>query len=146
MKKRGVSPLLASVILVGFTITFAAFMFFNLSGTTKGTLGTVEDLKESSRLIDFKISLSPEISCDDIADQNFSIGNGDKCYSLLIENQMNEDISYVVRTIGDRGVQIANTPVFPAFSSKWIAVSYYEDVVGTENSVNAEIIPVSYQE
>ena len=143
--KRGISPLLASVILVGFVIALASFMFFSISGTTKGTLGTVKVWEESSRLIDFKLSLSPEINCTDVTDANYEIGGGDMCYTVLIENQMNEDISYIVRTMGDKGVQIANTPVFPAFTTKWVAISYAEDVVGSEDSVTAEVIPVSYE-
>ena len=143
--KRGISPLLASVILVGFVVVLASFMFFSISGTTKGTLGTVKTWEESSRLIDFKLSLSPEINCTDVTDANYEIGGGDMCYTVLIENQMNEDISYIVRTMGDKGVQIANTPVFPAFTTKWVAISYAEDVVGSEDSVTAEVIPVSYE-
>ena len=138
--KKGVSPLIASVILVGFTIVLAAFMFFNLSSNTRSLFGTVEDTQKSSRLIDFSVKTSPDMDCDKV---NYKIGNGNICYVILVENEMGEEISYIVRTIGDKGVDISQTDKFEPFISKWVAVSYDKDKVGS--NVKAELIPVSYE-
>ena len=132
--KKGVSPLIASVILIGCVVALASFMFFSLSGTTKGTLNTVGEWQSSARLIDFNVESKG--GCD----ENEPIGEGDGCYSILIENQMAEEISYVVRTIGNE-VQIAETGPFAPYVSKLIDVSYDSD--GTE--ITVEVIPISYE-
>lgn len=137
--KRGISPLIASVILVGFVVVLAAFMFSNMGKVTKGTFETAEGWQSSARLIDFEVELKPTILCADVSykicsDKEFS------CYVVLIENKMAEDISYIVRTIGDDGVDVCETGIFEPFTSKMVAV-YIEDVGA---NIKAEIVPVSY--
>ncbi|MBU1245839.1 MAG: archaellin/type IV pilin N-terminal domain-containing protein [Nanoarchaeota archaeon] len=137
--KKGISPLIVSVILIGCVIALAAFMFSSISGSTKGTLDTVGEWQSSSRLIDFKVESKGDCNLE----EHEQIGDGtENCYTLLIENQMDEEISYVVRTIMGGEVQIAETEPFAPYVSKFIDVNF-DSVAGEE--MTAEVIPVSYE-
>lgn len=140
--KKGVSPLLASVILIGVVIVFASFMFYSISGFSERTIGSTEDVIESARLIDFKVKLlSPSPPC---ADASEHVGDEDNCYVILIENQMGEEISYIVRTVGETGVDLAGeTGMFSPFVSKTVAVHFDSEKTG-EDGISAEVVPISY--
>jgi len=138
--KRGMSALIVSVILVGCAVALAAFLFISLSGTTRGTLGTVGEWQSSSRLIDFKVT---EGACNQDVHEQLGEVNLNTCYSVLIENQMDEDISYIIRTIGSESVVVLETEPFAPYISKYIDVNFDSDVVGTLETV--EVIPVSYE-
>ncbi len=137
MDKRGISPLIATVLLVGFTIVLAAYLFSsNIGGKV---IKTAETMQESSELIQFSAEYS-DVNC------TVDTLSGDKCYSLLIKNEESKDVGYIIRTIGNIGSDVYSKDVLlSSRESKLIEVTFNCNKVGCENNnVKAEVIPITF--
>ena len=61
MNKRGISPLIISVILVGFVVVIGSFVFFWTSGLTKGEM---EKQSFEFEILDYGARASPSQGAD----------------------------------------------------------------------------------
>lgn len=86
-KKRGISPLIATVLLIGFTIALVIIIFFWISSFTKERAAKTEEIVEAEVSCATAIDVGVEKSCLDSSGVHF-----------ILENRKNTDISgFVLR-------------------------------------------------
>jgi len=143
MNKRGISPLIATVLLVGFAIVLSAIVFN--SNPAERAISQVEEMQTSATPIQFSAEYKGDVACE----EEVILGTGeDSCYTLLIKNEENEDVGYIIRTIGEDGsVDVFGQDVFlNPRESKLVYVTFDRDKVGNPEKVSAEIIPITFDE
>lgn len=128
--KRGISPLIATILLIGFTVALAAIIFSWGNTFIRGTKESTESMVQK------EISCSKDVRLD-IKDAELL---GDKL-KLKIENAGKEDIeNFRVRVHGSDGVDSVET--FSGLASleiQNIEVEFNPDNVGAINEV--EVLP-----
>jgi len=118
MNKKGISPLIATVLLIGFTIVLAALVFRwggqFFQGTTTETNQEIEEVMVLTG-VDIEIkaakAINPSTGCDGL--------------ELLIENKVEIPIDgFVIRVITDQETKSGTiTEGLGEFSSKWFDVN-----------------------
>ncbi|MBU3940816.1 MAG: hypothetical protein KKH88_02750 [Nanoarchaeota archaeon] len=130
MGKKGISPLIATVLLIGFAIVLAALVFrWGGQFFSSQTEQTDQEVREVLAFAGIDISLEE------------ARGPGCDNLSLLITNFEDVDIlRFLVRiTDGDEIDLITTTDGIPAFYSDWVDVDYLGDVT---TITKIEIFPV----
>ena len=95
MRKRGISPLIATVLLIGFTIALAVIIFFWINSFTEERIGKTKEIVEA------------ELSCV----TGIDIGIYEACVDssgvhLTLENRKNNDIDgFIVRFESDQSTE-----------------------------------------
>jgi len=130
-KKRGISPLIATVLIIGFTIALAAVIMTWGSGFIKGMQKETEETAEKTMItatgVGFKIK-DAEVKKDELR--------------LLIENQNKMDIeSFLVRIYGKDGTDtITINDKIEAYNIKKITAMFNVSAIGQVEEV--EVLPV----
>jgi flagellin-like protein len=136
MEKRGISPLIVSVILVGVTIAMAGFIYYWISNAT------VESQRYSGPIfIDFEMRKLAD--CEDFGGECVS-DNSDAYYCLLIENKENFDVWYKVKTVGKNGISISDecSPSLGPYDAEIFRVGYNSNIGELDY---AQVIPYTYE-
>ena len=139
MNKKGVSPLIVTVILIGFVFVMASFIFMWSSGLTKGEM---EKQSFTFQILDFGVRASPGVSCDDDACINNRIDcddDAEKCYCILIVNEESKNVNYLVTTTGNLSGTSVCDPVdigLGAYESKVFGIVFNENIVGSGDLVS----------
>lgn len=118
MKKKGVSPLIATVLIIGFTIALAAIIITWSTGFTKKMQATTEETSTTqiSCATDVIFKISSVCTMDDVV------------YKITVQNDGKEDIkNWKVRSYKDaNSVETSNVtttdPSVPAFGIKQIEI------------------------
>ena len=126
MKKRGVSPLIISVILVGFSFVLFITVFAWSSTLTKDS---IESIEFSPNRLDFKVEWSEETHEDCVGTQETY------CYVLLIENEEGFDVNYRILTKSSKGVEISEGYSLGAYESDLFEVTYPKSLGREVNAV-----------
>jgi len=137
MNKRGMSPFIISIILIGVVIVFA--VIFNL--WVSGVFDTAKNQQFSNfRYFDFEINYINDLTkC--IGSENRCFSEGSDFYCLVIYNEENLDVEYVIKTVGTEGISVVNDcdTLLTAYESKIFRIDYDSNVIGKLDY--AEVLP-----
>ncbi len=126
MEKRGISPLVISVLLIGFS--FVLFItFFAWSSTL--TQDSMNDIDFSPNIYDFDVEWSEETynDCEESADEY--------CYVLLVTNNEGFDVEYRVITRSSLGSEVDEGYSLEAYESDLFVVRYVRSLGKEVNAV-----------
>ncbi len=129
VNKKGISPLIVSVILVGFTVLMAGAIFSWTQTVTEGQMRTAQEWSESTRDYDYGAEYFSDCSDTGITDINCTNG-GTTCYQLKIENKEDVLADYIIETSGNLGVEICGPFSLEPFQSQIVNVYYNNESVG----------------
>ena len=119
MKKRGVSPLIASIFLVGITVVVSVIIF----GWGNTLLYSMQEDQELDLvklgMVDFDAKYR-DVGC--------SVDSGSFCYSLLLINNEDFDLNFLVRTKSDLGVDVDGPFVVGAYEQKIFNISFLDSM------------------
>jgi len=128
--KKGVSPLIATVILIGFVIVLSAYLFTWEGKYIEEVIGSTEKMIHSSRLVNVEVS---DLSYD--ASQ----------ITFKVENKDNIDISNFSLTVsGDLSTFSKTIPGIPKYSTKIYHIDYDFNEVGNINKIT--VTPITIEE
>jgi hypothetical protein len=129
MEKRGINPLIASVFLIGLAFIIGLIVFASMGSVTRNTLSKQEEAVLSTEPINFEVSLKE--NC------------GDNCYTLLISNKEEKEIGFLVRTIGDKGVDVyGGGVILSPYQARLFDITFDLNKVG--NKIETEVVPFTY--
>ncbi len=113
MEKRGISPLIATLFLVGLTIALATGIGIWSQGITKTKM---EGTELSPITVDFDVEISSAGECYEEY----------HCYGILITNNENFGVNYLVITSTNEGIESESPEDYYVgpFQSKLFTVSY----------------------
>ncbi len=127
--KRGISPLIATVLIIGFTVALGAVIFLWGSDFIKGLLGSAEEAQEratSCAAATFKLDDVEQTAEDKL--------------KLTVDNTGQENIkSVIVRITGDKGITSVTEPGLVSGDKKAYDVTFDPVQVGVVTSI--EVIP-----
>lgn len=131
MGSRGISPLLAVVLLVSFAFIVGIVVLSSSVDTVEKQNKDVEELFERSLIVRFN-ALYGDSECDEneLCD---SEAEQSSCYDLLVENTEGFDVNYLVKTFSDTGMDLCGPVEVPAYYSRVITVRYNSETVGIPN-------------
>jgi len=117
MEKRGISPLIATLLLVGLTIVLATGIGIWSQGITKSEMDGTE---LSPIIVDFDVEISSADECEE----------GYHCYGILITNNENFGVNYLVITSTSEGTETESPEDYyvEPFQSKLFTISYDENL------------------
>jgi len=133
--KRGISPLIASVFLFGFAIVLGLIVFLSSANLNQNIIEQQERAIATAVILDLDAHFSPipEVDCNSIyvADGKCKTG-ATSYYCILIENEENRKVNYMVKSTGDLGAEVCSPENFELqpFQSKVFAVGYNDANVG----------------
>ncbi|MBS3172603.1 hypothetical protein J4438_03415 [Candidatus Woesearchaeota archaeon] len=129
--KKGISPLIATVLLVGFTIVMSVFVLVGVSNMGQRTIAEQDKRIATAVVLDFDAKYSPALYCDNWTSEIKCNTNG-KYYCVLIENQENREVNYRVITQGSLGSEICSPTNInlTGYESKVFAIGFDENKVG----------------
>ena len=150
VNKKGISPLIVSVILVGFTILMAGAIFSWTQTVTEGQMRTAQEWSESSADYDYGAEYFSDCGDTSITDINCTNGRT-TCYQLKIENEEDVPADYIIETSGNLGLELCGPFRLEPFQSQIVNVYYNNNSVGmpynnvscTECWLEADISPVN---
>ncbi len=124
--KKGVSPLIASVLLIGFAIMTAIIVITYSNQQTLNLQKSTENIISSSIPINFEIKQATSIDLQKI--------------KLLVQSNSQTPInSFIIRLYGDKGTQSTNINGVNPLETSFIETTYNYNLVGNINKV--ELIP-----
>jgi hypothetical protein len=135
MNKKGISPLIATILLIGFG-TILAFLVFSY-----GTNVVDDLLKNAERSPIIELSFDSEW----IEENTGCLESIDNyCYSILITNNEGFTVNYIITTITSEGVTLNGPEEYELFSyePKTFIISYPKELGNEE--VNAKIRAVKF--
>jgi hypothetical protein len=141
MFKRGISPLIASVFLIGFAIVIGIFVFASTFNLNANLMEDQDKRIESAVLLSFDAKYPHNF--EDCAALCGGVGvkcPSSNCYCVLIENEENEKINFFVKTNGEFGSEICSPDNFEleSFQSKIYAVGFDGSTIGI-NRITSEV-------
>lgn len=140
MNKRGISPLIVSVILVGSVIIFALVVNVWVNGVYE----TVKSQRFSNtKFIDFDLQYLSADKC--VNSENICMAEGSiDYYCILIKNKENFDVNYIIKTVGLSGIAISEDcdTLLRAFDSKIFRINYNKGKIGELDY--SEVLPYTY--
>jgi len=128
MNKKGINPLIASVLLIGVVIVAGVIIFVWGTNLQKTTIDRQET--DTARLGLTRFSSS-------FADTECTPEDKKYCYRLLIKNTENFPISVTVLTHTDSGSDVSAGYILNEFDRKIITVNYVSSI-GSSN-IKSEI-------
>ena len=134
MNKRGISPLIASVFIVGLAIILGTTVFISMNNFTKSEIELQENLMESARIVRFS-AWSPK---ENFECENFKFNS---CYKLFIENKEDTEVSYYIVTKGKKGEDFFEEVKLNQLQIKAFEVIFDKEVTGED--IVAEVIPIT---
>lgn len=146
MKKRGISPLIATVILVGFTIVMSIFVLVGMSNVGQRTIADQDKRIASSVVLDFGVKYSPAIYCEGLAGEVIC-NTGKDYYCVLIENKESQKVNYRIITKGSLGSEVCSPDKVElnGYESKVFAIGYDPVNVGVA-PLTADVEAILYLE
>ncbi len=124
--KKGVSPLIASVLLIGFAIILSIIVITYSNQQTLSLQRSTEKIISSSVPINFEIKQATSIDLQKIR--------------LLVQSNSQTSInSFIIRLYGDKGTQSANINGVNPLETSFIETTYNYNLVGNINKI--ELIP-----
>ncbi len=147
MNKRGISPLIASVFLVGFAIVIGVFVMISTFNLNSGLIDDQNKKIDNAVLLSFDAKYPNNADCAALCDPSADIKcRSNNCYCILLENEENREINFVVKTNGEFGSEVCSPENFEldAFQSKIFAVGFDGSSIGTD--IRAEIDAVLFVE
>lgn len=144
MKKRGISPLIATVILVGFTIVMSIFVLVGMSNMGQRTINDQDKRIASAVVLDFGVKYSPAQYCKGLSSQ-VVCNTGKEYYCVLIENKENKKVNYRIITKGSLGSEVCSPDKISleGYESKVFAVGFDPDNVGVA-PITADVEAILY--
>ena len=142
MKKRGISPLIATVFLVGMALLTA--MIVMMGGMKSYEQSTaIAEKWIANKVLRFSAEWPPRANCTQIYNTTGAQCDGDQYYCLLIENRENEVVHYNVVTTGNLGSEVCSPDHFrlEPLESKIFAIATNSSIVGNQSLV-AEVSAV----
>lgn len=124
MNKKGISPLIATILIIGLTIIISIVIF-------TWTRSTVENLQDNVDLSQpVEVSFDAEFKGTD----GCSESEEDYCYEILITNNENFGVNYLITTITPTGLEIENPTDYSlnAYESEIFEIYYSRDL-GNDN-------------
>jgi hypothetical protein len=117
MNKRGISPLIISVILVGFTIAIGVTVILWGTNVQKSTIKNQETDTKNLGLLNFD-AYYKDSNCNAVA--------GENCYRLLLINHENFDLGFVIKTHTSLGSHISGPEnyILGPYDQKTFDISY----------------------
>lgn len=140
MFKKGVSPLIASVFLIGFAIVVGVMIFASTFNLNANLLEDQDKRIESAILLSFDAKYPRDFNCSASCSSGNVSCSSDSCYCILIENEENRIVNYMVKTAGNLGREVCSPENFELgpFQSKIFAVGFNNVTVGNED-ITSEI-------
>lgn len=134
MNKRGISPLIASVFLIGLAIVVGSVVFFWGFDVKDTTFSLADEWIDSAEFIKFSAKWPNSANCTEIYDVSGAKCPGNVYYCILIENGENRNMNYLVKTKGSLGTEICSPENFELtpFQSKIFAVGFDDSIVGVD--------------
>jgi hypothetical protein len=133
MNQKAVSPLIITVILVGFVFVISLVVFSFGIDIHKSTMEDQEINLEKLGLINFDAYFK---------DDTCEAGGNEFCYRLLISSSEDIPLEFVVRTVSDFGADIDRFE-FEPYQQKVVTITYPKSM---KEDVYAEITPVEVSE
>ena len=132
MNKKGISPLIATLILVGLTVSLSVGIGIWSQGITKSKM---EGTALSPIIVDFDVEISNVDECE----------TGYHCYVLLITNNENFGVNYLVITTTSEGTETESPEDYyvEAFQSKSFTVSYDENLGKEEVRTRVDVVSLN---
>lgn len=137
MNQKGVSPLIVTVILVGFVFVISVVVFSFGIDIHKSTMKDQEINLEKLGLINYDAYFK-----DDDCRGDPEVGDDENCYRLLISSNEDMELEFVVRTVSDFGADIDRF-AFEPYQQRVITVAYPNTL---KEDVYAEVTPVEVSE
>ena len=130
VNKKGMSPLIVTIILVGFTLVLSTGIFMWTQDSVVGN--QIDSIPENWRGAEYlQFSASFSSACDNVTvyDHNCT-GRGSTCYVLLVENEEDNPVNYVIETSGNLGIDSCGPFEINNYESKLVKVQFDNDSVG----------------
>lgn len=131
MEKKGISPLVAIILIVGFVIILSVMIF------SYGTVildKVMKDAEKSPSIVDFDVEwIDLNTGCIESED-NY-------CYALLITNNEDFIVNYIIITISSEGVDVNGPEDYETLSyeSKRFNI-YYDKKLGEDIEVKVRAV------
>ena len=146
MNKRGLSPLIVTIFLVGMAILVGSIVMMS-SFESIGSVQNIADEWAQAEFLKFSAMWPPLADCESLCGDSLNIkcydSTTDRCYCLLIENEENKPVNYLVVTTGDLGTEICAPVNFElnGFEAKVFAIGVHNSTVGF-GALSAEVSAV----
>jgi len=131
MKKKGISPLIAIILAVGFVIILSAVIFNYGFGIVDKV---IKDSEKSPSIVDFDVEwIDSNAGCIESED-NY-------CYALLITNNEDFTVNYIIITISSEGVEVSGPEDYETsvYESKRFNI-YYDKKLGEDIEVKVRAV------
>jgi len=140
MSKKGISPLIASVFLVGFAIVIGVFVFISTFNLNNNLIEDQNKRIEGAVLLSFDARYPNKADCASLCDGVDVKCPSNNCYCILLENEENQEVNFIVKTNGEFGSEICSPNNFKldSFQSKIFAVGFDGSSIGVDN-IRSEI-------
>jgi len=122
--KRGISPLIATVVLISLVVVFA----FGVYTWTTTMIKPLQESAEITKFVDVKVDAKfSEVSNCVVSEQYY-------CYSLMISNGENFKLGYLINTITSKGQELEDYKeyVLEPYESKIFEI-YFDKSLGIED-------------
>jgi hypothetical protein len=148
VNKKGMSPLIITVILVGFTLVLSTSIFWWTQESVVDTqISNIPTDWRGAEYLQFSASFSS--ACDPAVTYDHECtGHGATCYVLLVENEEDNPVNYIIETSGNLGVESCGPFEVDSYASKLVKVQFDNSTVGMpEDScdgcwLEAEVTPI----
>jgi hypothetical protein len=145
--KRGISPLIASIFLFGFAIVIGVIVLMSSTNLNQNIIEDQDRQIAKAVILDLDASHSPDVNCTQLWSVEPRCDTGaTNYYCILIENEENRIINYMVKTKGGKGTEVCSPNNFELqpYQSKVFAVGYNNVTVGADGSLLAEVEAVLF--
>jgi hypothetical protein len=133
MNKRGISPLIATVFLIGISILIGSIVLLWSFETQSGIVAMADEWAET-KVLKYSAEWPDRANCTSLYDAGESQCEGDRYYCILVENLENEVVNYMIVTRGSTGSEVCSPDHFElgAYESKVFVIQVHKDLVGEE--------------
>ncbi len=135
MFKKGVSPLIASIFLVGIAMIVGILVFASTFSLNANLIDDQNKRMDSSVLLSFDGKYPRNFNCSELCSGSDVKCNSSNCYCILIENEESQKVNYLVKTSGNLGSELCSPMNFELdkYVSKIFAVGFNGTMIGTVN-------------
>jgi len=140
MFKKGITPLIASVFLIGFAIVVGVLIFASTFNLNASLLEDQDKRIESAIFLSFDSKYPRNFNCSSLCAGTDVKCNSSNCYCILIENEESQKVNFLVKTTGNFGSELCSPDNFELdrYQSKIFAVGFNGSKIGTTN-ITSEI-------
>jgi hypothetical protein len=140
MSKKGVSPLIASIFLVGVAMMVGVLVFASTFSLNSNLIDDQNKKIDSFVLLSFDSKYPRNFNCSSLCAGTDVKCNSSNCYCILIENEESQKVNFLVKTKGNFGSELCSPDNFELdrYQSKIFAVGFNGSKIGTTN-ITSEI-------